>query len=186
MAKKSFERRLVDWFESTKEKAPNDAYNFYFNLLKEEMPEGFEVKKPGRISQNRIIGFRSPYEPNPERSILELYSDMELAKLAVCIDKLGYWEENDMSVKEKYETLINEFEGLERSQNYSRFCKRYKELSENKEKKRHSVKIIPYPEDELAEDLKSVEFLFKGYWGLLSAEEYAEIQSAIEDETEIM
>lgn len=184
MARKSFERRLVEWFESTKEIAPNDAYNYYLNLLKEEMPEGFEVKKPGRISQNRTIGFRSPSEHNPERSILELYSDIELAKLAICIDKLGYWEENDMSVKEKYETLINEFEGLDRFQNYPLFCKRYKELNENKEKKRHSIKIIPYPEDELAQDLKSVEFLFKGYWGLLSEEEYKEVQTAIDEEIE--
>lgn len=182
MAKKSFERKLVEWFESTKEIAPSEAYNFYINLLKKEMPEGFEVKLPGRKSQNRIIGFKSPMDPNPDRSILILYSDIEIAKLAICIDKLGYWDEGNLSLIEKYETIINEFEGLDRFQNYSLFCRRYKELLENKERRRHSVKIVPYPEEELEKDLKSVEFLFKGYWGLLSEEEYKEVQNAIEDE----
>lgn len=100
MAKKSFERQLVEWFEKTRKMVPKEAYEAYMKFLKKGYPNSFRDKKKGRpkagnISYDNFIvngyGLPDAYDCPAIYRLLSLWGDTakEWSKMALCLLDCG-------------------------------------------------------------------------------------------------
>lgn len=98
MACKKFERKLVEWFESTKKMVPESSYKSYMEFLKKAYPESFKDKEKGRPKAKEDLMFFAEEVPFPSgqnlgniEDLMNLWGDSakEWAKMALCFIENG-------------------------------------------------------------------------------------------------
>lgn len=124
MAKKSFERQLIEWFKKSRLMVPKEAYDAYMTFLKKGYPDAFKEKKKGRPKAGNISGdnFIVNGCPLPDANdcsaidmLLSLWGDTakEWAKMALCLLDCGIIPSKTiLKGKRNYRTFKNPIKAI--------------------------------------------------------------------------
>lgn len=112
MARKTFERKLYEWFKDNRDKISEESYNEYISFISNRYPEVLEEKNPGRPPAKEFDFLGNVTLPNVDLTLCE-YPEVVMwpifnlwdatqngmARMAFCLLEMGILERGQFEDK---------------------------------------------------------------------------------------